>query len=77
MVETLLNNLSAQGGVLGTMVAILLGLCFLLVKLLLSEKDKRIADANSYRDNMAEPLRRVAESQERIEGKILVAKGER
>lgn len=75
--DPLLNNLSAQGGVLGTLVAILLGLCFLLVKLLLAEKDKRIEDANGYRDNIAEPLRRVADSQERIEGKILVAKGER
>ncbi len=76
MVDPLLNKLADQGGILGTLCAILLIALFYLAKLLLAEKDKRIADANRTQINLVDPLRRTAESIERMEGKIRVAKGE-
>lgn len=43
-------------------------------KLLLSEKDKRISDAIVTRESIAEPMRQVKESLERMEGKIVISK---
>jgi len=69
--EELLRSLSAQGGLLGTLLAISIlangTLGALLVKtvnMLLDEKDKRTEDASKYRDDLAEPVRKVGTAME-------------
>lgn len=43
-------------------------------RLLLTEKDKRILEAEKIREGIAEPLRQMKESIERMEGKIVISK---
>ena len=43
-------------------------------RLLLTEKDKRISDAEKTRDSIADPMRQVKEAIERMEGKIVISK---
>lgn len=74
-VEGLTQGLSSNGPA-WTLVAILLTLCWLLIKMLLSEKDKRIADAEKNRDDLVTPIKTMGESINRMEQKIRIAKGE-
>lgn len=57
-----------------TLVAILLTLCWLLIKMLLTEKDKRIDDANKNKEDIVQPINNISKTLERIEEKTLVAK---
>lgn len=43
-------------------------------KLLLQEKDKRVNDAVKVRDDIAQPIKEIKESIERMEGKIVISK---
>lgn len=43
-------------------------------RLLLAEKDKRVADAVKVRDDIAEPVKEIRESIQRMEGKIVISK---
>lgn len=61
-------------GLLGVLVVILIVGFIAVSKLLLAEKDKRITDAEKTRDGIAEPLRQMKESLERMEGKIVISK---
>lgn len=61
--EGFLNSLSEQGGLLGTllaiaiiMIGILCGVLYKAVAALLSEKDKRVSDANTFRQDLVEPI---------------------
>lgn len=73
--EPLLNNLGSNGPV-WSLVAILLGLIWVLIKLLLAEKDKRIQDAKDNRDSLAQPLSYIRDSLDLIQKKIRISKGE-
>ncbi len=57
--DALFQNLSEQGGVLGTLLALSIILIGLLGRLLLAEKDKRIQDANTYREDLVEPIGKI------------------
>lgn len=72
--DSLFNNLSTQGGAFATLSAILLIMCIQLVKMLLAEKDKRIAEAINTRDNLVEPIGYIKDSLSLIKEKILVSK---
>lgn len=74
-VETLTQGLAGNGPA-WTLVAILLVLCWTLIKMLLAEKDKRVADAEKNRDNLVMPIQRLSEAVERMEQKVRIAKGE-
>lgn len=69
-------NLSeiAKQGILGLFLALSLSLNAILAKLLLSEKDKRIAGAEKVRDDMATPLMYIKDSLGLIQQKIEIAK---
>lgn len=43
-------------------------------RLLLGEKDKRVTDAVKVRDDIAQPIKEIKESIERMEGKIVISK---
>jgi|GEM_PF-4944575 len=74
--DELFKSLGANGPA-WTLVAILIGLCWTLIKMLLTEKDKRIDDANRYQTDLVKPLNDVGKTLERIEDKTLIAKGRR
>lgn len=74
--ETLLNSL-AEGGPAWALVAILIILSWTLIKMLLTEKDKRIEDANKTKDDLVTPIQNIGKTLERIEEKTVVAKGRR
>lgn len=74
-VDGLVTSLGGNGPA-WTLVAILLALCWLLIRMLLAEKDKRIEDAVKNRDELAAPMKSIGESLERVEKKIRIAKGE-
>jgi hypothetical protein len=76
VVESGLSSLMKEG-VLGIMLAIALVLVFILGKLLLTEKDKRIEDAGKYQTDLVKPIADMGKTLERIEEKTLVAKGRR
>jgi hypothetical protein len=62
-------------GPVWSLVGILLGLVWVLIKMLLAEKDKRIADATNNLQNIVQPIADIGKTLERIEDKTLVAKG--
>lgn len=74
--ETLLNSLGG-GGPVWTLVAILIILVWTLLKMLLTEKDKRIDDVRQSRDALVKPIEDIGKTLERIEDKTIVAKGRR
>lgn len=67
------DSLTASGPA-WTLVAILLTLSWLLIKMLLTEKDKRIEDAKKTQDDIVLPIKNMGDTLERIEQKTLVAK---
>lgn len=71
--EALINVLSDSGPV-WTLVGILVGLLWILIKLLLSEKDKRIADAIKNRDDLVQPLKNIGDSLDLIKEKIRISR---
>lgn len=72
--EPLLNSLGNNGPA-WTLVAVLILLAWTLIKMLLTEKDKRIDDANKYQNDLVKPIGELGKTLERIEEKTLVAKG--
>ena len=50
-------------------------MCWLLFKLLLNEKDKRIEDALKSKNDIIEPIGYIKDSLNLIKDKILVSKG--
>lgn len=74
--ETLLPSLST-GGPVWALVGILICLVWILIKLLLAEKDKRIEDALKTKNDIIEPLGYLKDSLNIIKDKIMVAKGEK
>jgi hypothetical protein len=68
-----LGNL-AQNGILGLLLAITLTALFTCVKLLLTEKDKRIQDALDTKNNMVAAIDRQGQTLDRIEDKIRAVK---
>jgi len=72
--EEAFKALLSSNPVLGALIIILIIGFVAVAKLLLAEKDKRIADAEKTRDTVAEPLRQIKESIERMEGKIVISK---
>lgn len=72
--EALLSSLG-ESGPAWTLVAILIVLAWTLIKMLLAEKDKRIDDANKYRDSLAQPVADIGATLRRIEDKTIAAKG--
>lgn len=74
-VETLTQGLNGNGPA-WTLVAILLSLVWLLLKMLLAEKDKRLDDAIKNRDDIVTNLKSQGEALTRIEQKVRIAKGE-
>lgn len=73
--EPLLNSLSAQGGLLGTLLALAIVIIGLLGRLLLREKDKRIEDANKYRDDLVEPINKQGKAFEELSRQIEIRNG--
>lgn len=71
--EALTNSLGNNGPA-WTLVAILIILCWTLIKMLLVEKDKRIDDANKNKEDLVQPINNISKTLERIEEKTLVAK---
>lgn len=71
----LLNKLSDQG-ILGLLLAISLLANWLLLKLLLNEKDKRIDDAKAVTIGITTPLAFIKDSLGLIQEKVKVSKGE-
>ncbi len=65
----------SQSGPVWTLVGILLTLVWILIKMLLTEKDKRISDAVTNQNNLVQPLADIGKTLERIEDKTIVAKG--
>ncbi len=72
-------DVSALGGngPVWSLVGILLALIWLLIKMLLAEKDKRIADATNNLQNIVQPIADIGKTLERIEDKTLIAKGKK
>lgn len=71
--EALTNSLGGNGPA-WTLVAILIVLCWTLIKMLLTEKDKRIDDANKNKEDLVQPINNISKTLERIEEKTLIAK---
>lgn len=69
-----LKTISTQGGVLGSLLVITLLALAWAVKMLLAEKDKRIAAAEKVRDDIAEPLKNIQKTQDLIYSKIAISK---
>lgn len=67
----------AKQGLLGLLLAMSLALNGFLGKMLLYEKDKRIASAEQVRDELVEPIRSIKESLNLILEKIEISKGMR
>lgn len=65
----------AKQGILGLLLAMSLALNGILGKMVLYEKDKRIATAEQVRDELVEPLRSIKESLNLILEKIEISKG--
>lgn len=74
-VETLTQGLTGDGPT-WTLIAILISVIWILIKMLLAEKDKRIEDATKIREDIVGPIKNIGEATSRIESKIRVAKGE-
>lgn len=68
-------NSIAKEGVLGLLLAGALLMCWLLFKLLLNEKDKRIEDALKSKNDIIEPIGYIKDSLSLIKDKILISKG--
>lgn len=73
MDAALIGELSRQG-LLGLLLAIALTCVFILLRLLLAEKDKRIADANAVKDNISAPLLYMRDSIDLLQKKIEISK---
>lgn len=73
MDAALITELSRQG-LLGLLLAISLTCIFILLRLLLAEKDKRIADANAVKDNISSPLLYMKDSLDLLQRKIEISK---
>lgn len=74
MVDNLLGQLGNQGGILGIMLALTITALFTVVKLLLTEKDKRIEDAKQVQDSIASPLIHIKDSLDLIQQKVRISK---
>lgn len=72
--DALVTNLGQNYGILGLLLAITLLALFTCVKLLLSEKDKRIQDALSTKNTIVDAIDRQGQTLERIEYKIRAVK---
>lgn len=74
--DSLLTSIGA-GGPVWALVALLVFLCWTLIKMLLTEKDKRIDDATKTQNEIVKPIGDISKTLERIEEKTLIAKGRR
>lgn len=72
--DVLFRELSNQGGLLGTLLAISLIALGWSVRMLLAEKDKRITDALATRDNLVEPIGFIKDSLSLIQQKVQISK---
>lgn len=66
----------AKQGLLGFFLAMSLGLNGILGKMLLYEKDKRIAEAKENRDSLVQPITYIKDSISLMEKKIRISKGQ-
>jgi hypothetical protein len=64
----------AENGLLGLLLAISLSANLMLVKMILAEKDKRIATSEKTVDEVAQPLKNIQLTQELIYEKIKISK---
>lgn len=71
-----LNEIGKQG-ILGLLAAASLSLNFWLLKMVLSEKDKRIQAAEKVRDELVAPIAHIKESLELINEKVAISKEKR
>lgn len=62
-------------GILGLLLAASLALNFLLGRMLLDEKDKRIKSAEDVKEKLAVPIANIDRSLELIENKVMASKG--
>lgn len=74
--DGLLTNLGQNYGIVGLVLAISLSLNFWLLKMLLTEKDKRIQAAESVTTGLTTPIAYIKDSLELIQQKIRISKGE-
>lgn len=72
--DGLVTSLGQNYGVLGLLLAISLSLNFWLLKMLLTEKDKRIEEASKVTENIAQPLKLLQQSVDLQTAKIQEAK---
>lgn len=68
METSLLSDLARQG-LMGLLLAITLTVAFVLGRLLLIEKDKRIEDANRVTDNIVGPLNNIKDNLQALLGR--------
>lgn len=74
--DSLVTSLGHDYGILGLLLAISLSLNFWLLKMLLTEKDKRIESAESVVTGLTTPIAYIKDSLALIQEKIRVSKGE-
>lgn len=74
--DPLITSLGQNYGILGLLLAISLSLNFWLLKMLLTEKDKRIEAAESVTTGLTTPIAYIKDSLALIQEKIRVSKGE-
>lgn len=72
--DELLNQLVNNGGLIGAFLAASLTVNGILFKMLLAEKDKRIADAQTILSGIATSLTFIKDSLELIDQKVRVSK---
>ena len=75
--QELLNALSEQGGLLGTLLALSIMGNVALCVLLLREKDKRIASAEKVGDNLTAPIQSIDSSLKLLNEKVTNVQGAR
>lgn len=75
MIDPFLNTLSAQGGLLGTLLASSIIIIGILGRLLLVEKDKRIEDANKYRNELVEPIEKQGKAFDELARQMEIRNG--
>lgn len=72
--DPFLSSLSAQGGLLGTLLALSIIIAGIALRLLLREKDKRIEDATKYRTDLVEPIEKQGRAFEELARQIRMGK---
>jgi hypothetical protein len=71
-VDPFLTSLAQQGGLLGTLLSLAIVIIGIVSRLLLKEKDKRIEDANKYRDDLVEPIQKQGKAFEELAHQIQI-----